>query len=352
MIGSTLKVPPRSYFFTPGHPLNTAANAPPSTAGLLYSLAGHIIWGLMPLYVWAVVEVPAFELLAHRIIWSALMLGILVVAMGRSRLAWQYVRDPRTRRYLAVSTTLIGLNWFVFLYAVLSKQVLQTSLGYFIGPLVNVALGVIVLGERLRPAQKVALVLAAAGVAAPLMAGTGFPWIALTLAFAFGIYGLCRKKAGVDGLTGTTIEAVSLLPAAVGFAIWVATHEGLYFWNKGLGWSLLLIAAGPVVATPLLCYSLAVRRLKLSTLGFMQYLTPSMSFLLAVFVLGEEFTTDKKICFGFIWSALAVFTWDLTRSRRENRARRASEADVLLARAAGSQDAVKSGGSPSAAPRP
>lgn len=295
------------------------ATGRPEATGLFFGLTAYAMWGLMPLYVWAVATLNPLELMAHRIVWSLLSLLALVLLLGKGRQALEYLRDRRSVRFLALSTVLIGINWGVFLYAVVTERVLQTSLGYFIGPLVSVGLGVLVLGERLRRAQKIALCLAIIGVAVPVLHGGVLPWIALTLAFAFGIYGLVRKRAGVDGLTGTWIEQLFMLPAGLAFFLWVGTGEGLSFGQHGWRWDLLLIASGPVTAAPLVCYVVAVRAVRLSTMGFMQYLAPSMSFLLAVLVLGEPFTRVEQICFGLIWTALAIFSYDLASHHRRGR---------------------------------
>lgn len=292
-----------------------------SSFGLFCGLAAYILWGLVPLYFRAVEHVPPFEMLAHRVAWSIVVLCGLAFVLTE----WQSIRaaltDRRTARLLCASTILIALNWGAFIYGVITHQVLQTSLGYFIAPLVNVALGIIFLGERMRIGQWVALSLAFLGVAVLVVSGGEFPWIALTLAFSFGTYGLIRKQAGVDGLAGLTVETMLLTPLAIGFLLWQASLGRLTFGSGSWGMDLLIAASGIVTTVPLLCFALAVVRLRLTTIGFLQYISPSVTFFLAILAFGEEFSLVRQICFGFIWAALAVFVWDIWRATRAARRR-------------------------------
>jgi chloramphenicol-sensitive protein RarD len=279
-------------------------------AGLLYGLAAYGLWGLVPLYFKAIVQVPPAETLAHRVVWSVVFLAGVLSLTGR----WpDLVRCFRSRPLLLIllaSTLLIGLNWFVFIYAVSQRQVLETSLGYFITPLVNVLLGMVFFGERLRPRQWLALTLAAGGVLILAVAAGQVPWIALTLAVSFGTYGLLRKMAPIDGLISLAVETLLLFPAAVGFL-------GFLAWDDAISWGaidrttdVLLPLSGVVTTVPLLCFGAAARRLRLSTLGFLQYLSPSLAFLLAVGPFGEPFTTEQMASFGCIWTALAIYSAD------------------------------------------
>ncbi|HEY8503521.1 MAG TPA: EamA family transporter RarD [Gemmataceae bacterium] len=293
--------------------MNRSSSPTASQLGFAYGLAAYGLWGLVPLYFRAVAFVPPFQLLAHRIVWSLLVLAGLVLLFARGRQLLACFRSRRLLGLLGVSTVLIALNWFAFIYAVAREQVLQTSLGYFITPLVSVALGIFFLGERLRPAQWVALGMALAGVLVLIARGDGFPWIALTLAFSFGLYGLVRKQAGLDGVVGLSVETLLLFPVALGYLFLEASRGRLAFADGDVGLDVLVAASGIVTTVPLLCFAQAVIRLRLTTIGFMQYLSPSIAFLLAVLAFGEPFTPAMQACFGLIWAALAVFGWDLAR---------------------------------------
>lgn len=292
------------------------APLPPPRHGIWYGLAAYSLWGLVPIYFRALAAVPPVEILAHRVVWSAVFLLLLVAGLGRLPDVRNALRSWRTVLLLLASTVLIGANWFTFIHGVSTRQVLQTSLGYFLTPLVNVALGMVVLGERLRRAQWIALALAGCGVAYFAAAADDFPWIAVTLALSFGTYGLIRKSVRVDGLIGVTVETALLAPLALAYLVGLHVREAASSGSAGWGVNGLLVLSGVVTATPLLCFAEAARRLPLSTLGFVQYLSPSLTFLLAVLVFGEPFRTEQAVCFAFIWAALMVYTIDSVRSYR------------------------------------
>jgi chloramphenicol-sensitive protein RarD len=278
--------------------------------GLIFALAAYGLWGVMPLYFRAVANVRPIEVLAHRVVWSVLFLAGLLTVLG----AWPAVRaslaNPRTRRVLVASTLLIASNWFVFICGVSTGQVVQASLGYYINPLLNVLLGVLLFRERLRRAQWLGLALAAAGLVYLVVAQGEWPWLALFLAGSFAAYGALRKVARVDAVVGLSIETLLLLPAALGMMAYWNWEGRLGLGALGTGTDLLLLAAGVVTAVPLLCFGAAARRLPLSTLGFVQYLSPTLSFLLAVLYLGEPFRPAQQVCFGLIWSALLLVSLD------------------------------------------
>jgi chloramphenicol-sensitive protein RarD len=221
-----------------------------------------------------------------------------------------------------LSTGIVSLNWLVYIWAVFTERVLETSLGYFINPLVSVLLGVIFLGERLRPWQVVAVALAGVGVLNLAFGAADFPWIALTLAFSFGTYGLIRKTVAVGSVDGLLVETTLLLPFAIAFLAYLAITGGGNFATGGLQISVLLVLAGPATALPLIWFTSAARRLRLSTVGFFQYIAPSCQFLLAVVLFGEPFTTTHLITFACIWLALALFTADSLLAARRLRAAR------------------------------
>ena len=284
--------------------------------GVLYGFLAYGWWGFIALYFRAVQTVTPLEVLSHRIIWSALFLLLFAAARGRLRDLAAAVRHRRTLLALAATTVLIAINWYVFIVAVTTGHVLQASLGYYINPLVNVLLGFIFLGERLRAAQRWSVLLAAVGVA---WLGASFrevPVVALVLATSFGLYGLLRKTVRADALTGLTFETLLLLPAAALFLLRAHAAGQLAFLHRGSGLDLLLVAAGPITALPLLWFANAARRLRLATIGFLQYLSPSLQFLLAVTAFGERFTPAHRVAFGCIWTALAIYTVDAIRAAR------------------------------------
>jgi chloramphenicol-sensitive protein RarD len=288
-------------------------------AGLLLGLGAYLTWGVLPLYFKALAHVDPFEIVAHRILWSLIFLGALVTIWRR----WPAIRaalaTPRVAFTLLVTAVLIGVNWLVYIWAVLNGHVLEGSLGYYLNPLVNILLGTLLLKERLSRPRLFAVGLAAGGVAVLAFgAGDGL-WISLTLAFSFALYGFLRKVAPVDSLEGLSIETALLAPIALGWVLWLQAQgqSGLGAW--GIGTDLLLVLAGALTAIPLLLFTAAAKRLPYSTLGFLQYIAPSIQFLLAVLAFGEPLTTAHMICFGAIWTALAIFTlegWRLAHRAR------------------------------------
>ncbi len=286
----------------------SAEHASTARVGVLYGVAAYGLWGLFPVYFKAVKTVPTLEVLAHRIIWSFLLLALLVLIWrGRTgvRAAFASRRNLIT---LSVTTLLIANNWGVFIWAVASDYLLQASLGYFINPLVYVLLGFVFLRERLRRWQTFSVILAGVGCAYLTFVGGQFPWIALLLAFSFGFYGLLRKTAQVDALIGLTVETALLTPIALLFLIHQMAVGSAVFGSGSWRMSLLLVLAGVVTATPLLWFTEAARRLRLATIGFLQFLAPTGHFLLAVFAYGEPFRPEHIVTFACIWTALAVYS--------------------------------------------
>ena len=272
------------------------------------ALAAYLFWGLAPIYFKLIQAVPALEIIAHRILWSVPVLaGFLLLRDGRA--FWQRVRlPPRTVLILLVSGCLVALNWLIFVWAVVNGQVLATSLGYFIGPLVNFLLGFLFLNERMTRVQQAGVLIAASGtVYLGWFLGTP-PWISLSLAFSFGVYGLVRKMLNVGPMVGLLWETLLLALPALVFVAWSAQHGSLYFGTAGTGQDILLGLAGLVTVLPLVWFNVAARSLRLTTLGFFQYIAPSMTFLLSVFVYGEPFTRGHAVAFGCIWFALAMIS--------------------------------------------
>jgi chloramphenicol-sensitive protein RarD len=315
---------PMSSDAAPISPASAPSSAPGkrSGAGALYAFCAFLAWGFNPVYFKAVEDVPVVEVVAHRILWAVLLLS-MVVSVGRQ---WPAIARALTSRRamgaLAISTVLLSSNWGLYVWAVGNERILETSIGYFINPMVSVLLGVAFLGERLNRVQMVAVALAVAGVFYLTWSYGSAPWIALYLACSFGLYGLVRKTAPVDALGGLFIETLIVLPFALGYLVWLQLTGDAAFRSAGIGFDLLLILSGPVTALPLLWFSAAARRLNLSTVGFFQYIAPSTQFLLAIFVYGEPFTPAHAVTFPLIWTALAIFTADAVRRQRRAAAAR------------------------------
>jgi len=293
---------------------SSAASTRPAS-GPLFALGAFLSWGLGPVYFRAIASVPAWEVLVHRVVWTLVLLLPAAVALRRLPVAARALREPRTLRALFASTSLIAVNWLLFIWAVQSGRVLDASLGYFINPLVNVALGRVFLGERLRRAQIVAVALAAASVGLLAVTADRTPWIALTLGVSFGMYGLIRKTTALDSMTGLMLETALLLPPALGVLLWLgATGRGSF--GGSTSTTALLAASGIVTAVPLLCFVAAARRMTLTALGFFQYIAPTSHFLLAVFFYGEPFARPQVLAFLGIWTALGVVSADAVVARR------------------------------------
>ncbi len=283
--------------------------------GVITALLAFGMWGFLPIYFKALQQVAASEILVHRILW-ALPFGALIVAARRQ---WPEVRGalghPRTAGFLALSAMFIAVNWLVYVWAVQQSQIFQASLGYYINPLMYVVIGVFLFGERLRPLQVAAVVLAACGVAVLTVSGGQFPLIAITLAVSFTIYGVIRKQTVVGGMPGLFIETLILAPLALGYLALLARDGAAAFGTESLYLNLALMRAGPITVLPLLCFALAARRLALSTIGFMQFIAPTLQFLVGL-AYGERLTTAHAICFTCIWVAVAAFSFDAWRRTR------------------------------------
>jgi chloramphenicol-sensitive protein RarD len=275
--------------------------------GILSAALAFLCWGLFPLYFHAIGEVPPMQILAHRIVWSLLFL--LIVLAVRRQWAWLgLLRQPRVLGSFIASAVLLSVNWLIYIWAVNSGHVIEASLGYFINPLVNISLGYLLLKERLRPAQWMAIAVAALGVAwLTWQAGT-VPWIALALAFSFGGYGLLRKTAKLGALEGLSFETMVLFPLAAAYVVWLTVHGENAFINTDSNTTrALLMAAGPITAIPLLLFASGARQIPLSVLGLLQYLSPTLQFLLGVWIFHEAFSAERLVGFALIWLALALF---------------------------------------------
>ncbi len=276
--------------------------------GVLSAALAYVFWGLFPLYFRQIADVPALEVLVHRVVWS--LLFVLVVLAARRQWAWlrDTLRRPRVIAAFAFSALLLSANWLTYIWAVTHGHVVDASLGYFITPLVNVLLGATVLHERLRSVQWTAVALAAAGVLWLAVQGGELPWIALVLAASFGGYGLLRKTAALGALEGLTLETMLLAPFAFALLAWGMWQGTGSFPSANGSANALLIGIGPVTAVPLLLFAAGARRIRMSTLGLLQYLAPSIQFVLGVWLFGEPFSGSRLLGFGLIWLALAIYS--------------------------------------------
>ena len=285
------------------------------TAGLLYAFAAYLSWGVFPAYWKQLRHVPATELIAHRVLWSCAFVVLLITLGKRWPEFLGTLRSGQRMRALGLSTVLISANWLLFIWAVNTGHVMQASLGYYINPLINVLLARLVLGERLRRVQAVAVVLALAGVLNLTLGAGEFPWVSLTLAMSFSVYGLVRKLAPVEPLTGLAVETSLAAPFALLFLLAYVTPQTGRFLGANLHDSLFMVGSGVATALPLWWFALGAKRLRYSTLGIVQYVAPTGQLLLAVLAYGEPFTSRHALTFAFIWSAVLLYTVDSLRQR-------------------------------------
>ena len=275
--------------------------------GILSAALAFLCWGLFPLYFHAIGDVPPLQILAHRMVWSLLFL-VIVLAVRRQWAWLSLVRQPRVFGSFVASALLLSVNWLIYIWAVKNGHVIEASLGYFINPLVNIMFGSVLLKERLRRTQWMAIAVAALGVAWLTWQAGSVPWVALALAVSFGGYGLLRKTAALGALEGLSFETMVLFPLAAGYVVWLSMHGQNAFLNTESNTTrLLLVAAGPITAIPLLLFASGARKIPLSIVGLLQYMTPTMQFLLGVWLFHEAFTPDRLVGFVLIWLALALF---------------------------------------------
>jgi chloramphenicol-sensitive protein RarD len=284
--------------------------------GFIYGLSAYFIWGFFPIFFKQLKHLPPLEVVCHRIIWSLLFLLLLTVVRKEGAVLRRAISDSRAVKYLLATSLLISTNWLVFIHAVSSGEVLQSSLGYFMTPLVNVMLGVVILGERLRPWQVFSLLLAVAGVAVQVFSVGKFPVIALVLAATFGLYGLLRKMAPVEALSGLSVETGMLGLPAIGYLLVKGYGSGGHYLGREPWDMLLLPLAGVLTAVPLILFAAAARKLRLTTIGFLQYITPTLHFLQAVFIYREAFGTPHFVSFCCIWCGLVIYSLDARSAMR------------------------------------
>ena len=283
-------------------------DASEARSGILYGVTAYAWWGVVAVYFKIVRVVVPLEILAHRIVWSFFFLLITIALLRRWPQLAAVFAKRRTLILLAASTTLIAVNWFIYIWAVTHNRMIEASLGYFINPLVSVVLGFFALDERLRGREKIAVMLAATGVLWLTFGAGVFPWISLALAVTFALYGLVRKIAGVTAIEGLMIETALLLPLALAYLTFRLDAGVLAFGHISRSLDLWLLAAGPITALPLLWFAAAVRRLRLATIGLLQYISPTIQFALAVTVFDEPFGSERLIAFVLIWCAIVVYS--------------------------------------------
>ena len=279
-----------------------------SRRGLLLGVAAYTLWGAFPLY-WVLLEpAGALEILAHRILWSLVTMGVIVVLLRRTTQLRALFRDRRVFALLAVGAAVITVNWATYIWGVNNGRVVEASLGYFINPLVTVLMGVFILGERLRPLQWGAMAVAGTAVAVLALDYGRLPWVALVLAFSFGTYGLAKKTANVGAIESLTLETMLLAPIAAAYIAWLVTTGQSNFGSHGTGHALLFTTTGIVTAIPLICFGGAAIRVSMVTLGLLQYLAPILQFALGVVWFHEEMPPGRWVGFILVWIALAIFT--------------------------------------------
>lgn len=278
--------------------------------GGISAISAYVLWGVFPLYFKLVGDTNVYTIIAHRVVWSALFVALFLLAFNRIKEIGPVFRSKKSMVSLALSTLTITINWTLFVWAIDNNQVLAVSFGYFINPLVNVLIGMVMLGERQNRLQAIAIGIALIAVAIQAFGLGGLPWISLALAFSFAFYGYFRKTVGVGAAPGLLIETLLLVPFAIGYLVWfgplqpVPTGEGtLSMWG-------LLILCGPITAVPLILFSIGARRLRLTTIGIFQYIAPSIQFVMAVWLFGEQLNQSRLFSFVLIWVSLAVFTYD------------------------------------------
>ncbi len=280
--------------------------------GIAFGLSAYTLWGLFPLYFALFDGIPAYEVLIHRVVWSCLFLAIVVTVLRRWAPIRTAISQPARLGFVLGCALFIALNWGVYIYAVETRQVLQASLGYFLTPLVNVALGMLVLQESISRMQRIAVVLAAIAILYQLFLLGVVPWISLLLAFSFGTYGLLRKQVELDGLSGLFVETLLLMPVGLLAFAWLDSAGQSHFQDSSAV-MLMLISSGVVTAVPLLFFAGAARRLRLATVGFLMYINPTLQFLLALLVFDEPMSGEKLLSFVMIWVALGLYSWSAWR---------------------------------------
>lgn len=292
-------------------PSNAAA-----TRGFFFALTAYTLWGVQPIFMKMVAHIPATEVVAHRIVWSVPIAAIVLVALGRTADIKKALRSPRTLAMAAVTAGLITINWGIYVWAIAVDRTVETALGYYINPLVSVAMGAALLSERLSRPQVVAIGLAVLAVVILTVDAGGLPWVSLALALSFALYGYLRKTLPIGPSQGFFLEVLILCVPALGYIVWLQIHGQGHFVASVPSDIALLLICGPVTSVPLLLYAFGAKLLRLSTIGLMQYSAPSIVLLIAVFIFGEPFGGTRAVAFCLIWLALVLYSWSILANRR------------------------------------
>jgi chloramphenicol-sensitive protein RarD len=294
---------------------DAAADAAAARRGFFFALSAYIFWGVQPLFMKLVAHIPAAEVVAHRVLWSLPIAGIVLLILGRTADVKAALRSPRTLVMAALTASIITVNWGIYVWAIAVDRAVETALGYYINPLVSVMLGAVLLGEKLKPLQIVAVGLAALAVVLLTVEAGGLPWVSLALALSFAAYGFLRKTLPIGPSQGFFLEVLILALPALAYVLWLQANGAGHFSAALPGDLTLLLLCGPVTATPLLLYAFGAKLLRLSTIGIMQYIGPTLILLMAVFVFGEPFGGVRAVAFMLIWAALVLYTWSMFANR-------------------------------------
>lgn len=285
--------------------------------GILYGLGAYLLWGVLPIYWKLLQHVEAMEILASRFLWSAVFVFFLLLATGKLNIFMQETKDifstKKTACCMVLAAIMISFNWGIFIWAVEAGRIVETSMGYYISPLMNVLFGVLFLRERLAKLQIAAVSCAAVGIAVIVVHNGGLPWIALTLPLTFAFYGLLKKIIVAQPMTSILLETLLISPLAAGYLYYLSINEGTVYQSCDMSTLLLLAGAGAVTATPMLLFTACARKLPLNIVGFLQYISPSISLMIGVLIYGEPFTGTTATAFGCIWAGLALFIWSQIR---------------------------------------
>jgi chloramphenicol-sensitive protein RarD len=281
----------------------------PETRGFLFALSAYLLWGVQPIYMKMLAHMPAAEVVAHRILWSVPLAGIVLILIGRTADVRKAFRSPKTLAMAALTASIITVNWGIYVWSIAADRAIEAALGYYINPLFSVFLGAVLLGERLNRLQLVSIALAVLAVALLTWESAGLPWVSIGLAVTWGFYGLFKKTLPIGPNQAFFLEVALLAPFALGYMIWLAAKGPGHFHFDGSLDFWLLLGCGPVTTAPLMLFANGAKLLRLSTIGMMQYIGPTFIFLIAVFVFREPFGVERAIAFGLIWAALIVYTW-------------------------------------------
>ena len=303
-----------------------------ATRGFLFALSSYLLWGFLPFYMKAVAHIPSIEVVAHRIVWSVPIAAALLIWLGRTADIRLALRTPRTLAMGALTATIVTVNWGVYVWAIGAGRALETALGYYINPLLSVFLGAAILGERLTRAQIVAIGLAVLAVGILTWESGGLPWVSIVLAVSWGLYALFKKTLPIGPAQGFFLEVLILSVPALGYIFWLESNGAGHFGGTGAADLWLLLGCGVVTALPLILFANGAKLLKLSTIGIMQYIAPTMIFVIAVFAFHEPFNSERAVAFALIWTALAIYSWSLFWSRGQNSAEQLKAPRLLDAR--------------------